>query len=115
MPGALRERWTITSINPFPKALRVAALDVFDQELLPKDHPLTGLYNVILSPPVAGSSRRAGPHPEGQPVARPSGRATRRHRQRRRDPPAPDGRSCSQRVKPPRCNDLTVSGTPAPA
>ena len=32
MPGALRERWTITSINPFPKTLCVAALDVFDQD-----------------------------------------------------------------------------------
>jgi hypothetical protein len=49
MPGAPREPWTITSIDPFPKTLCGAALDVFDRELLPKDHPVTGLDNVILS------------------------------------------------------------------
>ncbi|RIK43325.1 MAG: hydroxyacid dehydrogenase [Chloroflexi bacterium] len=36
-----------------------AALDVFDQEPLPQEHPLRSLDNVILTPHVAGASRQA--------------------------------------------------------
>jgi phosphoglycerate dehydrogenase-like enzyme len=36
-----------------------AALDVFDQEPLPVDHPLRQLENVILTPHVAGASLQA--------------------------------------------------------
>lgn len=36
-----------------------AALDVFDQEPLPPDHPFRQLENVILTPHVAGASRQA--------------------------------------------------------
>ena len=36
-----------------------AALDVFDQEPLPEDHPLRGLDNVFLTPHVAGASVQA--------------------------------------------------------
>jgi len=36
-----------------------AALDVFDQEPLPEDHPLRGLDNVFLTPHVAGASAQA--------------------------------------------------------
>jgi phosphoglycerate dehydrogenase-like enzyme len=36
-----------------------AALDVFDQEPLPPDHPLRQLENVILTPHIAGASQQA--------------------------------------------------------
>jgi phosphoglycerate dehydrogenase-like enzyme len=36
-----------------------AALDVFDQEPLPADHPFRSLENVILTPHVAGATRQA--------------------------------------------------------
>lgn len=39
------------------KKLAGAALDVFEQEPLPKDHPLWDTPNLIISPHIAGSSR----------------------------------------------------------
>ena len=59
MPGALRERWTITSINPFPKTLRVAATRCLRPGIsCRRTIRSPRLYNVILSPPVVGSSGR---------------------------------------------------------
>jgi phosphoglycerate dehydrogenase-like enzyme len=50
-----------------------AALDVFDQEPLPPDHPLRRLENVILTPHVAGASRQARLR-QGQAVVEEIGR-----------------------------------------
>ena len=37
--------------------IKGAALDVFDPEPLPADHPLTKLDNVLLTPHIAGASK----------------------------------------------------------
>jgi phosphoglycerate dehydrogenase-like enzyme len=42
------------------KKLSMAAIDVFSTEPPPKDHPLFGLENVILTPHLAGSTRESG-------------------------------------------------------
>jgi phosphoglycerate dehydrogenase-like enzyme len=42
------------------KKIAFAAVDVFTQEPPPKDHPLFGLENVILTPHLAGSTRESG-------------------------------------------------------
>lgn len=42
------------------KKISFAAVDVFTQEPPPKDHPLFGLENVILTPHLAGSTRESG-------------------------------------------------------
>ena len=39
--------------------IKGAALDVFDPEPLPADHPLTKLDNVLLTPHIAGASKRS--------------------------------------------------------
>jgi len=42
------------------KKIAMAAVDVFVEEPPPKDHPLFGLENVILTPHLAGSTRESG-------------------------------------------------------
>lgn len=42
------------------KKIAFAAVDVFTEEPPPKDHPLFGLGNVILTPHLAGSTRESG-------------------------------------------------------
>jgi phosphoglycerate dehydrogenase-like enzyme len=42
------------------KKIAFAAVDVFTQEPPPKDHPLFGLENIILTPHLAGSTRESG-------------------------------------------------------
>jgi phosphoglycerate dehydrogenase-like enzyme len=39
--------------------IKGAALDVFDPEPLPPDHPLTKLDNVLLTPHIAGASQKS--------------------------------------------------------
>jgi phosphoglycerate dehydrogenase-like enzyme len=42
------------------KKIAMAAVDVYVEEPPPKDHPLFGLENVILTPHLAGSTRESG-------------------------------------------------------
>jgi phosphoglycerate dehydrogenase-like enzyme len=42
------------------KKIAFAAVDVFTEEPPPKDHPLFGLENIILTPHLAGSTRESG-------------------------------------------------------
>ena len=54
-------RGRVVQLNPLVEALRSkriagAALDVFEQEPLPADHPLWGMENVIITPHTAGVS-----------------------------------------------------------
>jgi phosphoglycerate dehydrogenase-like enzyme len=42
------------------KKIAMAAVDVFTEEPPPKDHPLLGLENAILTPHLAGSTRESG-------------------------------------------------------
>lgn len=44
----------------FAKQIAMAAVDVFAEEPPPKDHPLFGLKNAILTPHLAGSTRESG-------------------------------------------------------
>ncbi len=57
-------RGGVVDTNALVKALsegwiRGAALDVFEEEPLPPDHPLTKLRNVVLTPHIAGYTREA--------------------------------------------------------